>query len=114
MPRTKGTINTKKVLSVKIYHTEPEEIVIFQDDFATLQEVASALGISYNQAYELSTAGRSKKKKPQFRYYPTIEIKRKEPTNADKKKAREKELYEKLKAKFEPTENTIENPQVII
>ena len=113
MPRTKGTINTKKVLSVKIYHTDPE-IVIFQDDFATLQEVATALGISYNQAYELSTAGRSKKKKPQFRYYPTIEIKRKEPTNADKKKARELELYEKLKAKFEPTENTIENSAVII
>ena len=100
MPRAKNTKNEKKVLSVRIFHTEPQEVILYEGEFATLKDVANELGLSYSQAFELSSRGRSKAKKPKFKYYPIIEIKRTEPTQADIKVEKEKELAIKLCEKY--------------
>ena len=100
MPRAKNTKNEKKVLSVKIYHTAPNEVILYEGEFATLNDVAKELGLSYSQAFEFSSRGRSKQKKPKFKFYPIIEIKRKEPTQADIKLDKEKELCKQLCEKF--------------
>ena len=100
MPRAKNTKNEKKVLSVKIYHEEPQEVILYEGEFATLKEVANELGLSYSQAFELSSRGRSKSKKPKFKYYPIIDIKRTEPTQADIKVEKEKDLCKQLCEKY--------------
>ena len=85
--------NKKKVWYVKVYHTD---LTLFEGQFATYKEISQALGLTYNQVFELSKNGRSKKKIPAFKFYPCIDIYRDAETDQSIKIKKKKEKMQKL------------------
>jgi len=68
--RTKGATTKKECWKLKIYYPD---YIVKQGTYTTLKDVASDLGLSYNQTTELTNKGRNKTKN-KFSFYPTIEL----------------------------------------
>ena len=58
--RLKGSKTTKDCWKCRIFHINPN-IVLFDENFSTLQDIADSLGLSYSQVCELGPNGRKKK-----------------------------------------------------
>ena len=70
--RKKGSSNKTLKWHVKIYHDFGKEIVLLDQQYHTMKDVAQDLNLSYNQMWELTKRGRVKRDK--CRYMPKIQI----------------------------------------
>ena len=81
MPRTTNANTRKNCWDIKVYHKASADhplIMLHDKSYPTLKHASADLGMTYAQLCELGPNGRSKNKgiRNQFKYFPTIEIKK--------------------------------------
>lgn len=74
MPRTTGSQTKKSVWNCKV---SVDNCELHNKDYSTLNHIASDLGLTYNQVYELGPNGRIKNRPAKsFKFQPRIVISR--------------------------------------
>ena len=68
--RTKGAKTEKECWKLKISYPD---YIVKEGTYKTLQDVATDLGLTYNQVSEMTNKGRNKTKS-KYSFYPTIDL----------------------------------------